>query len=72
MLFFCSALIVALLCYCHAVVAPVVGEEMRYASIAWRMSMDHQWLIPHIGDHAYLHKPPLLFLVVDNQLEDLS
>jgi len=59
--FFCSALIAALLCYCHAVVAPVVGEEMRYASIAWRMSIEHQWFIPQIGDHAYLHKPPLLF-----------
>lgn len=60
------ALLMALmLCYLHAIIAPVVGEEMRYASVAWRMFQEHNWFIPQLGNNAYLHKTPLLFWLLD-------
>ncbi len=52
--------IVALSCL-HAYVAPLVGEETRYATVAWRMFLEHNWFIPQIGGSAYLQKTPLLF-----------
>lgn len=60
-----AILIIVTLCYLHTIIAPMVGEEMRYASVAWRMFLENNWFIPQIGNAAYLHKPPLLFWFLD-------
>lgn len=37
------------------------GEEGRYASAAWQMYIQHEWLIPRISGAIYLDKPPLFY-----------
>ncbi|MES2204330.1 MAG: hypothetical protein V4496_03830 [Pseudomonadota bacterium] len=49
----------------YAYLLPLLGEETRYASVAWRMFVEHQWFIPHWGNNAYLQKTPLLFWCLD-------
>ncbi len=56
-----AMLIIIVLSCLHAYVAPLVGEETRYATVAWRMFLEHNWFVPQIGGSAYLHKTPLLF-----------
>lgn len=56
-----AMLIVVVLSCLHSYIAPFVGEETRYASVAWRMFVEHNWFIPQHGGAAYLHKTPLLF-----------
>ncbi len=60
-----SMLMVAIFCCIHMFSAPLLGEEMRYASVAWNMFFCHNWFIPQLGDAAYLHKAPLLFWLLD-------
>lgn len=60
------AMLVVILFSClHAYMIPLVGEETRYASVAWRMFIEQQWFIPHWGNNAYLQKTPLLFWCLD-------
>src|SRR4051812_41776076 len=57
-----TAMLVVIVFSClHAYVVPLLGEETRYASVAWRMFVEHQWFIPRWGNNFYLQKTPLLF-----------
>lgn len=58
---FLAFLVVAVFCTAHFYIAPLVGEEARYASVAWQMFREHNWFIPHYGDGIYLEKSPFLF-----------
>lgn len=62
---FLACLIAIVLTCLHRYFLPLVGEETRYASVAWRMFMEHQWFLPQWGNHVYLQKTPLLFWCLD-------
>lgn len=36
-------------------------DETRYASVAWEMWYNRDFLVPHLNGAPYHHKPPLLF-----------
>jgi len=36
-------------------------DETRYATVAWEMWQNGQWLVPHLNGAPYPHKPPVLF-----------
>ncbi|HET9389213.1 MAG TPA: glycosyltransferase family 39 protein [Steroidobacteraceae bacterium] len=36
-------------------------DEPREADIAWRMSLQHDWSLPHLADTPFLEKPPLSY-----------
>jgi 4-amino-4-deoxy-L-arabinose transferase-like glycosyltransferase len=36
-------------------------DEPREADIAWRMSVQTQWALPHLANQAFLEKPPLSY-----------
>jgi 4-amino-4-deoxy-L-arabinose transferase-like glycosyltransferase len=36
-------------------------DETRYATVAWEMWINHDFLVPHLNGQPYHHKPPLLF-----------
>jgi 4-amino-4-deoxy-L-arabinose transferase-like glycosyltransferase len=36
-------------------------DETRYATVAWDMWQNRQWLVPHLNGAPYAHKPPVLF-----------
>jgi len=36
-------------------------DETRYATVAWEMWHNGQWLVPHLNGAPYPHKPPVLF-----------
>lgn len=36
-------------------------DEPREADIAWRMSVQSQWVLPHLADQPFLEKPPLSY-----------
>ena len=60
------AMLVVIVFSClHAYVVPLLGEETRYASVAWRMFMENKWFIPRWGNNFYLQKTPLLFWCLD-------
>lgn len=39
-------------------------DETRYLSIAWEMWLKGEFLVPQLNGHAYSHKPPLLFWLI--------
>jgi len=40
-------------------------DETRYVSVAWDMWLNGDYLVPHLNDAAYSHKPPLLFWLIN-------
>lgn len=60
-----ACLVVIVFSCLHAYIIPLLGEETRYASVAWRMFVEHQWFIPRWGNNVYLQKTPLLFWCLD-------
>lgn len=40
-------------------------DETRYVSVAWEMWLNGNYLVPHLNDAAYSHKPPLLFWLIN-------
>ena len=36
-------------------------DEPREADIAWRMSVQNQWVLPHLAGRPFLEKPPLSY-----------
>ena len=40
-------------------------DETRYASVAWEMWYRQDYLVPHLNEAVYHHKPPLLFWLYD-------
>lgn len=36
-------------------------DEPREADIAWRMSVQSQWVLPHLANQPFLEKPPLSY-----------
>jgi 4-amino-4-deoxy-L-arabinose transferase-like glycosyltransferase len=36
-------------------------DEPREADIAWRMSVQSHWVLPHLANQAFLEKPPLSY-----------
>ncbi len=38
-------------------------DETRYASVAWEMFSQNQWVLPTLNFEPYSHKPPLLFWI---------
>lgn len=40
-------------------------DETRYASVAWEMWLNGNYLVPHLNGEAYSHKPPLLFWLMN-------
>ena len=36
-------------------------DEPREADIAWRMSVQHDWVLPQLGSQPFLEKPPLSY-----------
>jgi len=36
-------------------------DEPREADIAWRMSLQHDWTLPHLAETPFLEKPPLSY-----------
>lgn len=60
------AMLVVIIFSClHAYILPLIGEETRYASVAWRMFVEQQWFIPRWGNAVYLQKTPFLFWCLD-------
>lgn len=39
-------------------------DETRYASVAWEMWSNNQWLVPHLNGLPYSDKPPLMFWLI--------
>lgn len=39
-------------------------DETRYLSVAWEMWLRGDFLVPYLNGHAYSHKPPLLFWLI--------
>lgn len=39
-------------------------DETRYVSVAWEAWQSGDWLIMHMNDQPYHHKPPLLFWLI--------
>jgi 4-amino-4-deoxy-L-arabinose transferase-like glycosyltransferase len=39
----------------------LVVDETRYLSVAWEMWNNGSFLVPHLNDAPYAHKPPFLF-----------
>lgn len=39
-------------------------DETRYASVAWEMFSQKQWILPTLNFEPYHHKPPLLFWTI--------
>lgn len=62
---FLTFMIIAVFFCLHTSVAPLVGEEARYASVAWQMFVEHNWFIPKRGAAVYLDKSPLLYWLLD-------
>lgn len=40
-------------------------DETRYASVAWEMWLNGNYLVPHLNGETYSHKPPLLFWLMN-------
>jgi len=40
-------------------------DETRYVSVAWEMWLNGNYLVPHLNDATYSHKPPLLFWLIN-------
>lgn len=40
-------------------------DETRYLSVAWEMWQSGNYLVPHLNDLPYPHKPPLLFWLIN-------
>ena len=40
-------------------------DETRYLSVAWDMWLHHDFLVPHLNQLPYSHKPPLLFWLIN-------
>lgn len=40
-------------------------DETRYVSVAWDMWLNGDYLVPHLNDATYSHKPPLLFWLIN-------
>ena len=36
-------------------------DETRYLTVAWEMFSKHDYILPHLNNQPYDHKPPLLF-----------
>ncbi|MGZ4958429.1 MAG: ArnT family glycosyltransferase [Methylomonas sp.] len=48
-------------------VRPVIPiDETRYLSVAWEMWLRDDFLVPYLNGHAYSHKPPLLFWLIQS------
>lgn len=58
--FFASALVI-LFFVLRYFYAGFTGEENRYASVAWQMLQEHNWLVPRLGYGIYPDKPPLTY-----------
>lgn len=40
-------------------------DETRYLTVAWEMSRDGSYSVPHLNGALYSHKPPLLFWLIN-------
>ncbi|MEO6117558.1 MAG: glycosyltransferase family 39 protein [Methylotenera sp.] len=40
-------------------------DETRYATVAWNMWLNGDYLVPYLNGIAYSHKPPLLFWLIN-------
>ncbi len=40
---------------------PIPTDETRYLTVAWEMWLRGDFWVPYLNNHAYSHKPPLLF-----------
>ncbi len=40
-------------------------DETRYLTVAWEMSNDRSWIVPHLNGEIYSHKPPMLFWIIN-------
>ena len=40
-------------------------DETRYATVAWNMWLNNDYLVPYLNGIAYSHKPPLLFWLMN-------
>ncbi len=40
-------------------------DETRYATVAWNMWLNSDYLVPYLNGVAYSHKPPLLFWLIN-------
>ena len=40
-------------------------DETRYATVAWNMWLNGDYLVPYLNGVAYSHKPPLLFWLIN-------
>jgi 4-amino-4-deoxy-L-arabinose transferase-like glycosyltransferase len=50
----------------HYIYRPLLPiDETRYASVAWEMWLNHDWLVPYMNGLPYSHKPPLLFWIIN-------
>lgn len=65
------SLLVCGLCWLTVVIAtltlrpPFPVDETRCLAVAWRMHWSGDWLVPHLGEHPYSDKPPLLMWLIN-------
>src|SRR6185295_6257255 len=65
------SLLVCGLCWLTVVIAtltlrpPFPVDETRCLAVAWRMHWSGDWLVPHLGEHPYSDKPPLLLWLIN-------